>query len=52
MNQSEFFESEIYGVHWGLIPMPAIPMDVPDINYLKFERLLFPDFIVTEDVLI
>ena len=45
MNQSDFFESEIYGVHWGMLPMPSVPKDEPEVSLAKskrFEKLLFP----------
>lgn len=43
MDTIEFFESEIYGASWGMLPMRNVPKDEPEVARKKrFEKLLFP----------
>lgn len=42
MNQYDFFHSEIYGAHWGMLYMPTTPRDEPEVARAKKKFEMFP----------
>lgn len=40
MDEGEFFNSEIFGAHWGMIRMPDVPKDEPEVVAAKHRQFI------------